>query len=77
MKAYQVYSGDNNLVKTFFSRDKAIALLEEIKSTTPLYGDELCYSEDKLIGDDKEYIEYYAHGWEITTICSLREIEIE
>ena len=81
MKAYQVFSGEQNkhghqtyeLVATYLDKFKALTHARQIAETTPLYGDRLEESEwDK----DETFKTWYAHGWEYVGIAKLEEITI-
>jgi len=85
MKAYQVYSGEENkhgfqeyeLKATYLSKEKALEHAERIVSETPLYGDVLTDSgwiTNRYVHG--EYRNWTAQGWNIVCICRIEEIEI-
>jgi hypothetical protein len=81
MKAYQVFSGEQNkhgnqiydLVATYLDKDRAIEHARQIAQDTPLYGDIL--EEGEFFGDGK-FKEWDAIGWERVCVSRFQEIEI-
>jgi hypothetical protein len=81
MKAYQVYSGDENkhgfqeyeLQATYLSKEKALEHAQKIVNETPLYGDSLI---DNEWSNDGKYKSWTTQDWGWVDICKIEEIEI-